>query len=132
MDIDDVRPLAADAVVVHDGDVLLLQRNHPPHEGEWVLPGGFVDPGETARAAAERETREEVGLDVEATAFVGLFDEPGRDERGNVSAAYRCRPLAAAPAPEPVEEARRVDWFDPGELPAMGFDHGVIVGDAVG
>jgi 8-oxo-dGTP diphosphatase len=132
MDIDDVRPLAADGVVVQDGDVLLLQRDHPPHEGQWVLPGGFVDPGERAREAAEREVREEVGLDVEATAFVGLYDDPDRDERGTVSAAYRCRPVADDPSPEAVEEARQVAWFDPEELPELGFDHADIVGDALG
>jgi 8-oxo-dGTP diphosphatase len=132
MELADVRPLAADGVVVHEGTVLLLERAHPPHEGEWVLPGGFVDPGERARTAAEREVNEETGLDVEAAAFVGLYDAPGRDERGNVSAAYRCRPLADDPSPEPVEEARRVAWFPPGDLPPMGFDHAEMVADAVG
>ncbi|MFB6169915.1 MAG: NUDIX domain-containing protein [Haloarculaceae archaeon] len=77
-----------------------------------------------------REVREEVGFDVTVGAFVGLYDDPGRDPRGTVSAAYRCRPVDGA-TPEPREEARRVATFDPGDLPAMGFDHARIVGDAV-
>lgn len=127
----EVRALATDGVVLVDGEVVLLERDHPPHEGEWVLPGGLVEPDERAREACRREVREEVGLDVEAVAFVGLYDDPDRDVRGNVSAAYRCRPVEAAPEPTAFEEARRVVTFDPAELPSMGFDHAEIVADAV-
>lgn len=127
----DVRALATDGVVLLDGDVVLLERTHPPHEGEWVLPGGLVEPDERARAACRREIKEEVGLDVEPVAFVGLYDEPDRDERGNVSAAYRCRPVEANPEPAAREEARQVATFDPADLLGMGFDHARIVADAV-
>lgn len=130
MDISDVRPLAADGIVLDGDRVLLLERAHPPSEGLWVLPGGLVEPDETARAAVEREVREEVGLRVRAAAFVGLYDDPGRDERGNVSAAYTCRPTADDPAPEPVEEARRVAWHPIDDPPELGFDHASIVADA--
>ena len=132
MDPDQLRTLATDGVVVIDGRVLLMQRDREPYAGDWVLPGGLVERGETARAACEREVAEEVGLDVAAEAFVGLYDEPGRDPRGNVSAAYRCVPAAGADAdPEPREEARAVDLFEPDALPSMGFDHGAIVTDAL-
>lgn len=56
-----VRALATDGIVLLDGEVLLLERTHDPHEGEWVLPGGMVERGETAAAACEREVAEEVG-----------------------------------------------------------------------
>lgn len=125
----EVRPLATDAVIEIDGEILLLERNHPPFEGQWVLPGGLVEPDETAREACVREVREEVGIDVTVEEFVGLYDDPDRDERGNVSAAYRCSPMGEA-IPKPREEARRVDTFDPRALPPTGFDHGQIVGDA--
>lgn len=125
----EVRALAADGVVLLDGEVLLLERDHPPHEGEWVLPGGLVEPDERAREACVREVREEVGVRVEADAFVGLYDDPDRDERGNVSAAYRCHVVAGQP--EAREEARRVDWFPADDLPGTGFDHARIVRDAV-
>jgi 8-oxo-dGTP diphosphatase len=124
------RPLAADGVVVLDGEVLVLERTHDPYEGHWVLPGGFVEREERARGACVREVREEVGLEVEVEAFVGLYDDPARDERGTVSAAYRCRPTADEPAPEPREEARRVRTVDPADPPPMGFDHAGIVADA--
>ncbi len=125
----EVRALATDAVIVQDGDVLLLERDHPPFEGHWVLPGGIVEQHETAREACVRETREEVGLDVRVVEFVGLYDDPDRDERGNVSAAYRCIPVGDQ-SPKACQEARRVATFDPTELPEMGFDHEQIVADA--
>jgi 8-oxo-dGTP diphosphatase len=126
-----VRALATDGVVLLDGAVLLLERDHPPHAGEWVLPGGLVERDERARGACRREVREEVGLDVEPVEFVGLYDDPDRDERGNVSAAYRCRPTTTAQSPEARAEARRVGTFEPTELPPMGFDHALIVRDAI-
>jgi 8-oxo-dGTP diphosphatase len=129
MDPDQLRALATDGVVFLDGEVVLLERAHPPFEGRWVLPGGMVERGETAEVACVREVREEVGLEVTVEGFVGLYDDPDRDERGNVSAAYRCLPLGGAD-PEPREEASRVDTFDPGDLPEMGFDHARIVADA--
>lgn len=123
------RALATDAVVVVDGDVVLLERDHSPYEGTWVLPGGMVERGETAATACEREVREEVGLAVKVEHFVGLYDAPERDPRGNVSAAYHCRPVGGG-TPEPREEARAVEVFPPDALPEMGFDHATIVADA--
>lgn len=126
----DVRPLAADAVVVIDDEVLLLKRDHEPYEGTWVLPGGLVEPDETAREACLRETAEEVGLDVRLVSEVGRYDEPGRDPRDIVSVAFRCVPADPSDDPEPREEAREVATFAPETLPEMGFDHERIVRDA--
>ncbi len=126
----EVRALATDAVIVLNGDVLLLERAHSPFKGDWVLPGGLVEPDETVREACVREVTEEVGLDVATEEFVGLYDDPDRDERGNVSAAYRCTPVTDD-TPTPREEARQVRTFDPTDLPAMGFDHEQIVTEAL-
>lgn len=125
----DVRALTTDAVIVFDGEVLLIERNHPPCEGMWVLPGGHVEQGETAREACLRETREEVGLAVDVVDCVGLYDDPDRDQRGNVSVAYRCRPRDGS-TPTAEEEASQVVLFDPSDLPELGFDHARIVADA--
>lgn len=126
----DFRALAVDAVVPLDGEIVMLERNHPPEEGTWVLPGGMVEADETAAAACARETAEEIGLDVRPVSLIGLYDDPDRDERGNVSAAYRCRPVGNID-PEPLEEARRVATFAPDDLPEMGFDHARIVADGI-
>lgn len=125
-----VRALATDGVVFLDGAVVLLERDHPPHEGEWVLPGGLVEPDERAVTACRREVREELGLAVEPVAFLGLYDDPDRDERGTVSAAYHCVPADPDQTPRARAEARAVETFDPADPPAMGFDHARIVADA--
>lgn len=52
-------------VIVSDGAILLVQRGREPGRGLWAVPGGKVRRGETMRAAARREAREETGLDVE-------------------------------------------------------------------
>ena len=59
--------------IVHDaaGRLLVIQRGHEPHRGLWSLPGGRVEPGETAAQAIVREVREETGLEVSAGPVVG-------------------------------------------------------------
>ena len=69
------------AVIVENNRVLLARRGKPPLEGQWSLPGGVVELGETLRAAAEREALEETGLVVEAGEVLEVLDRiiPGRN-----------------------------------------------------
>ncbi|MEO6395358.1 MAG: NUDIX domain-containing protein [Devosia sp.] len=53
---------AASVALLRQPEVLLIQRNRAPSEGLWTLPGGRLEPGETAEAAAAREVKEELGL----------------------------------------------------------------------
>ena len=76
--------LSVGAVVVHDGSLLLVRRGHGPAAGEWSLPGGRVEPGETVAQAVEREVREETGLAVRAGAEVGRVQIPGDGVRYDV------------------------------------------------
>jgi 8-oxo-dGTP diphosphatase len=59
--------------------ILLIERKNPPPG--WALPGGFVDYGETVEAAAIREAREEVSLEVELIEQFHVYSDPHRDER---------------------------------------------------
>lgn len=68
---------AVGAIAVRDGALLLIRRGHAPSRGRWSLPGGRVEPGETARQALVREMAEETGLVVEVGELVGEVLRPG-------------------------------------------------------
>lgn len=62
----DALPNAASVALLHRGQVLLIQRAKAPWDGAWTLPGGRLEPGETAEECATRELKEELGLSVHA------------------------------------------------------------------
>lgn len=76
--------LGAAAVVVHDGRVVLLRRRHPPDAGEWSIPGGAVELGESIEAALRREVREETGLEIAVGDFLEIYERIERDDAGAV------------------------------------------------
>jgi ADP-ribose pyrophosphatase YjhB (NUDIX family) len=63
-------------------EVLLIQRGHPPFEGQWALPGGFVEYEEPLETAARRELEEETSLRPRSLNQLAAFGNPGRDPRG--------------------------------------------------
>jgi 8-oxo-dGTP diphosphatase len=76
------------AVVCHKGAVLLVRRAAPPFKGEWAVPGGRVELGETLSAAAEREVLEETAVRIRAGNPVYTFEHIERDETGAVKFHY--------------------------------------------
>jgi len=76
------------AAVVHRGRVLLARRGHEPLQGEWSLPGGALELGETLEQGIVREVREECGLAVVPQVVVEVLDRIVRDEDGRVRYHY--------------------------------------------
>lgn len=104
--------VAAGAVVEHKGGIVLLRREIDPRAGFWVHPGGFVDRGETLEQAAKRETREEVGLEVEIGPLLGAFSFQDSEV---VVVTYAARTISGEPAVG--DESIEVCTFDPGDIP---------------
>ncbi len=74
------RPIVGVGAVILRGDsVLLIQRGTPPMVGEWSLPGGAVEVGETLEEAVKREIKEETNLTIEVGPLLDLFDRIQRD-----------------------------------------------------
>ncbi|MEO0370305.1 MAG: NUDIX hydrolase [Pseudomonadota bacterium] len=103
--------LAALAVVIRKGQVLLVKRRNEPDAGLWGFPGGHVDLGETAMQAAVRELREETGIMADPVRYVTNVDYIERDMSGAVRfhfllAAVQCDYLSGEPvARDDVSEA---------------------------
>lgn len=106
------------AVVVNHGCVLLIRRGTEPLKGEWSLPGGVLELGESLLAGVVREVQEETGLSVEPLELIELLDRIHRvDERVRyhyVIADYLCRvvggELKAASDADAVRWVAREEW----------------------
>lgn len=111
-------------VVVVKGRTLLIRRAKPPLQGQWTIPGGTVEVGETLNEAVVREMAEETGLLVEPLEVLAVFDRIERDEEGevvfhHVIVDFLCRRLSGeAQAASDALEAR---WVEPGELQALAL-----------
>jgi mutator protein MutT len=117
------RPIVAVGAVILDGDrVLLVQRGQEPLKGEWSLPGGVVEIGETLEAALAREVREETSLDVVVGPVVEVLDSIRRDASGRaeyhyIIIDYICQVRAGTPtAASRGTDAADVRWVPIADL----------------
>ena len=112
------------AIIIEDDRVALVRRGQPPLQGKWSIPGGVLEVGETLRAAAEREVREETGLEVEIGELLGVFDRVVPDEEGHIRYHYvlidfLCRRVSGKL--RAGDDAEDVDWFQAEELDELGL-----------
>lgn len=109
------------AVLIHEGQALLVRRANPPDAGLWGFPGGKIDFGETVKAAALRELLEETGVRAEAQEILTTLDILVRSDGGALQQHYiliavRCRWISGIPlAGDDALEAR---WFPVSDLHA--------------
>jgi len=90
------RPVVGVGITIWRGDkVLLVKRGKPPRKGEWGLPGGKQNAGETIMQAAVREAREETGLDIAPLGIVTAIDAIIRDKQGKIEYHYTIIEVAA-------------------------------------
>ena len=111
-------------VVVQDGRALIVKRAHEPRKGEWSLPGGIVELGETLVEAVRREIKEETGLEVEVGEVVEVFDRvhrlDGRIQYHFVIVDYLCRPTGGTLCA--ADDAEDAAWVTSDEIDRYGIN----------
>jgi 8-oxo-dGTP diphosphatase len=109
------QPLVGVGAIIIEGDrVLLVKRGHAPLLGEWSIPGGMLEVGESLREAAVREALEETGLTVEPADLLGVYDRILRDADERtlyhyVLIDFLCRRVEGEA--KAAGDAQEVGWF---------------------
>lgn len=134
---DHPRPgLTVDCVVFgldeQDLKVMLVERDLPPFEGGWALPGGFIRLDESLEEAARRELEEETGVTKVFLEQLYSFGDVGRDPRERiVSVAYYALVKLSDHRIRAATDARNAAWFAVSDAPSLAFDHDRILNMAL-
>jgi 8-oxo-dGTP diphosphatase len=112
--------VAVGAVIVRNGRALIIKRAHEPRKGEWSLPGGLLELGESLQHAVRREIKEETNLDVDVGPVIETFDRVHRDGAGKIRyhfviVDYVCWPRGGG-EPMPGSDADGVAWVTAEEI----------------
>ena len=116
-------PIPSAHAIVQRGDkILLVRRARPPSQGRWSVPGGVIELGETIGKAAEREVREECGVEIKAGTAVDVGDMIVRDRRGRVQFHYvviYVQARYASGEASPASDAAELCWARYEELEGL-------------
>ncbi len=123
IDYQNPRPAVAVIICNNAGQLLLARRAAEPKKGWWDIPGGFMEPGESAEQSARREITEETGLTIEKLEYLGsLPDVYGPQAVPTINLCFLAR--VADQTPIAADDAAALAWFDCDHLPAqMAFAH---------
>jgi 8-oxo-dGTP diphosphatase len=115
-----------DIIIELPEGIVLIERKNEPFG--WAIPGGFVDYGESAEAAALRESLEETSLAVSDLRLLGVYSDPSRDKRCHtISTVYVA---SATGTPQAGDDAAALAVFPSDALPEpLCFDHAKILAD---
>jgi 8-oxo-dGTP diphosphatase len=118
--------LGVGAIVLDGARVLLIQRARPPGMGQWSIPGGLVEVGETVESAVCREVAEECGLTIRLRGLVGFVDRIVRDTAGRVQYHFVLLDYLGTPeagtahAATAGSDAQALRWCSVEELASLG------------
>jgi ADP-ribose pyrophosphatase YjhB (NUDIX family) len=120
--VNSIIPAASVVVANEQGEILLIER---ADNGNWTIPGGAMEFGESLTQTAIREAKEETGYDIEVTGLVGIYTNPNRrieytsngEVRQEFSVVYRARPVSGQPMLN--DEATRVEWVSVNKLDGL-------------
>ncbi len=104
--------------------VLLVKRGKAPRAGQWSIPGGHQEAGETLRAAAAREVMEETGVAAEIVRLLDAVDSINRGADGRLLSHYSLIDFVGlwrAGEPKAASDAAEAIWADPNDLEAFGL-----------
>lgn len=117
------QPIVGVGIVICRGtQVLLIRRGKAPRKGQWSLPGGAQELGETVFEAAWREAKEETGLDIKVLGLLDVVDSIQNDDDGRVKQHYTLVDVfASAPSGDAIagDDAEEVAWIDIGEIKSL-------------
>lgn len=115
-------PEVAVGAVVLDarGRVLLVRRGRPPGAGDWSLPGGHVEPGESLEVAIEREVLEETAVRTRVVCALCVVPVT-REGYAYAIHEHLLVPVEREPEPRAADDAADARWVDPGDAAALGL-----------
>lgn len=124
-EVNSIKPSAGAFVRDDDGRILLIRRDD---NGNWSMPGGAMDPGESLTDCAVRETLEETGISIAVTDLVGIWTDPlhrieytsDGEVRQEFTVIYAGRYLSGEPTPS--KESLSVEWVDAAKVPSLQMD----------
>ena len=106
---------AAGAVVIENGKLLLVKRASEPYVGDWCIPAGFMEWDESPQACAERELKEETGLDIDAGRIFNVYSGTDDPRTNALLILYFCEIKGGSPVAG--DDAAEVGFFSIDEIP---------------
>ena len=121
--------VAVGGVVIKEDRVLLVRRGKAPSEGEWAIPGGSVELGETLQEAVRREILEETGISIRVGEPIHIFDDVRRDEAGHIRFHYVILDFSGeflSGEVRAADDARDARWVSPAEFSQLNINTNTI------